>query len=55
MNSERTLVHGTADGDSPTSDSVLVDMAEKGGGKEAGDAGSPNTGSTRLTYGQVQK
>ncbi|CAN0464748.1 unnamed protein product, partial [Ectocarpus sp. 8 AP-2014] len=28
-------------------------MAEKGGGKEVGDASSPNTGSTRLTYGQV--
>ncbi|CAM9821927.1 unnamed protein product, partial [Ectocarpus sp. 4 AP-2014] len=40
-------------GDSSTSDSVHVDMAEKGGGKEAGDASSPNTGSTRLTYGQV--
>ncbi|CAN0281875.1 unnamed protein product, partial [Ectocarpus sp. 12 AP-2014] len=35
------------------SDSVHVDMAKRGGGKEAGDAGSPNTGSTRLSYGQV--
>lgn len=55
MSSELNLVHGAADGDSATSDSVLVDIAQKGGGKEAGDAGSPVTGSTKLTYGQVQK
>ncbi|CAM9682876.1 unnamed protein product, partial [Ectocarpus sp. 13 AM-2016] len=52
-NAEKERQKRLGDGDSSTSDSVHADMAKRGGGKEAGDAGSPNTGSTRLTYGQV--
>ncbi|CAN0534962.1 unnamed protein product, partial [Ectocarpus sp. 8 AP-2014] len=43
-NAEKERQKKLGDGDSSTSDSVHVDMAEKGGGKEVGDASSPNTG-----------